>query len=129
MGIFASTRLSFSWHVATLPLMIYIINHCRTWYGSNHGGLKAMFVYLKYLQMHNVFSKYEVYDANTIDGVGFVDIDGLLNINGNGLFSFDGGHNDEFENSSTQIRKCFRFYGTCIEHQCNKVYSMHLSMD
>ncbi len=103
MGIFASTKLLFSWHAPTLPLMIYIINHCGRWYGSNCGRLKAMFVYLKYLQVHNVFSKYEGYDENTIDGVGFVDIDRLLYIDGNGPFSFDGVHNDEFENSSTQI--------------------------
>jgi hypothetical protein len=38
-----------------------------------------------------------------IDGVGFVDIDRLLYIDGNGPFSFNGVHNDEFENSSTQI--------------------------
>jgi len=79
-----------------------------------------MFVYLKYLQVHNVFSKYEGYDENTIDGVGFVDIDRLLYIDGNGPFSFDGVHNDEFENSSTQIWKSFRFYGTCTKHQCKK---------
>lgn len=51
--------------------------------------------------MHSVFSKYEGYNENTIDGVGVVDIDCLLNIDGNGFFSFDGVHNDEFENSST----------------------------
>ncbi len=88
-----------------------------------------MFVHLRYFQVHNVFSKDESYNENTIDGMGVVDIDGLLNIDGNGLFSFDDVHNDEFKNSSTQIQKSFKFYGTCTEHQCNKFYSMDLSMD
>jgi hypothetical protein len=101
VGIFASTKLLFSWHALTLPSMIYIINDCGTWCGSNCGRLKAIFVYLRYLQVHSVFSKYEGYNENTIDGVGVVDIDCLLNIDGNGFFSFDGVHNDEFENSST----------------------------
>ncbi len=81
--------------------MIYIINHCGTCYGNYHGGLKAMFVYLKYLQVHNVLKKDEGYNENTIDVAGVVDINGFLNVDGNGPFSFDGVHNDEFKNSST----------------------------
>jgi hypothetical protein len=34
-------------------------------------------------------------DKNTIDGVNVANIHGLLNINGNGLFPFDGVHDDE----------------------------------
>jgi hypothetical protein len=47
------------------------------------------------------FSKDEGYDESTIHVAGVVNIDGLLNIHGNGPFSFDGVHNDEFKNSST----------------------------
>jgi hypothetical protein len=53
--------------------------------------------------VHNGFSKDEGYNENKIDGASAIAIDGLLTIKGNGFFSFDGVHNDEFENSSTPM--------------------------
>ncbi len=53
--------------------------------------------------MHDGSSKDEGYDEDTIDGENVVDIGGLLNIDDNGLFSFDGVHNDEHKSSSTSM--------------------------
>ncbi len=44
-----------------------------------------------------------MYNENTINGVGVIDIGGLLDIDGNGPFNFDGVHNDEPKNSSTSM--------------------------
>jgi hypothetical protein len=57
--------------------------------------------------VHDGFSKDEGYDKDTIDGVDVVDIDGLLNIDDNGPFYFDGVHNDEHESSSTLVNQTF----------------------
>jgi hypothetical protein len=42
-----------------------------------------------------------MYNENTINGVGLIDIGGLLDIDDNGPFYFDGVNNDEPKNSST----------------------------
>ncbi len=80
-----------------------IVNYCGMWYGSNHGGLNAMFMDLKYLQVHDGSSKDEGYEEDIIDGAYVVDIGGFLDIDDNSLFSFDGVHNDEHESSSTPM--------------------------
>jgi len=80
-----------------------IINYCGMWYGSNRGGLNAMFVDLKYLQVHDGSSEDESYEEDMIDGAYVVDIGGFLDIDDNSLFSFDGVHNDEHESSSTPM--------------------------
>ncbi len=77
------------------------------WYGSNCGGLNAMFVDSKYLQVHEDSSKDEGYDEDTIDGAYVVGIDGLLDKNDNGLFAFDGVHNNEHKSSSTPMDRTF----------------------
>jgi len=84
-----------------------IINYCGMWYGSNCGGLNTMFVNSRYLQVHDGSSKDEGYDKDTIDGADVVDISGLLDIDDNGLFSFDGVHNDEHKSSSTPMDQTF----------------------
>jgi hypothetical protein len=48
VGICASTKLLFFWHIMTLSTMISS-TIVAFGYGSNHGGLKAMFVDSKYL--------------------------------------------------------------------------------
>ncbi len=44
-----------------------------------------------------------MYNENIIIGVGVIDIGGLLDINDNGPFYFDGVHNDEPKSSSTSM--------------------------
>jgi hypothetical protein len=60
MGICASTKLLLFWHTMTLSTMISS-TIVAFGYGSNHGGLKVMFVDSKYLQVHDGSSKDEGY--------------------------------------------------------------------
>ncbi len=44
-----------------------------------------------------------MYNENIINGAGVIDIGGLLDIDDNGCFYFDGVHNDEPKSSSTSM--------------------------
>ncbi len=44
-----------------------------------------------------------MYNENTIIGTCVIDISGLLDIDDNGLFSFDGVHNDEPKSSHASM--------------------------
>jgi hypothetical protein len=44
-----------------------------------------------------------MYNENIINGVGVINIGGLLDINDNSPFYFDGVHNDEPKSSSTSM--------------------------
>jgi hypothetical protein len=66
-----------------------------------------MFVDLRYLQVHDGSLENEGQDKDTIDGVSVVKIGGFFNIDGNGVFPFDGVHNDKPKSSFALMNETF----------------------
>jgi hypothetical protein len=54
-----------------------IIEYCDMYYGTHHGGLKCMFVDLRYLQLDDGVSDDEDYNQDLVDEVNIVDIGGF----------------------------------------------------
>ncbi len=68
-----------------------IVEYCGTWYETNHGHFKAMFVELmSYLYFDDGYLKDEDYDKGLGKDVGVIDIGSIIAMNDNVPNAYDG---------------------------------------
>jgi hypothetical protein len=66
-----------------------IIEYCRTWFGSNHGGLQTIFTNLGYLQLDDGASNDEGNENTQVEEPRIIDISGFMTTNVNILDTND----------------------------------------